>query len=68
VQTTDTVGRPVDVTVGITRNPDGGHLVPAVAIDDGPTAVLPDIKLGAVVANLRQALTDVLDSDRRGGA
>jgi hypothetical protein len=34
----DTVGRAVPVTTGLTRDPEG-HLVAAIAIGDGPTAI-----------------------------
>lgn len=66
VRTVDTVGRPVDATVGITRD-GAGRLVVAMALADGPTAVLPDAELAELVANLRQAQADVLRLDRRGG-
>lgn len=65
MHTVDTVGRPADVTVGLTRDGDG-RLVVAMALGDGPTAVLPGAKLARVVTDLRQAQDDIVRLDTQG--
>ncbi|MFE5567259.1 hypothetical protein ACFQ68_19910 [Amycolatopsis japonica] len=64
VWTLDTVGRRVDVTAGLIR--DGGQLVVALGIGQGPTAILRGAALADLVTNLRDAQDDVVNRTHRG--
>ena len=71
LQTTDTLGRPVVVTTGLTTDARGDEVVGlavsfgGAAFEDVPTAVLT-LEFGAhLVADLRESLADLLE--RRGG-
>ncbi len=64
VRTLDTVGRAVEVTAGLIR--DNGHLVVALGIGEGPTAILRGAALADLVTNLRHAQDDVVRLTQRG--
>lgn len=62
VRSVDTLGRPVDATVGLTRV--NGRLVVALGVGDGPTVVLQGAALADLVTNLRHAQDDVVRLER----
>lgn len=66
IKATDTVGRDVEVTVGFVHD-EKGTLRLALAIGDGPTAVLHGGANGAAMELLSQLHHAVGDLIRRGG-
>lgn len=60
LRTTDTVGRPITVTTGLTTD-NGGAAVVGLAIDGGPSAVVALDRGARLVANLRSSLGDLHD-------
>jgi hypothetical protein len=72
LRTTDTVGRPITVTTGLTTDNDGADVV-GLAISGGPSAVIALDRGTRLLANLRSSLTDLHDhlaerDNRPGGA
>ena len=58
IRTTDTTGRRVAVTTGLTTDVDGADVV-GLAIDGGPSAVVALDRGARLVANLRASLSDL---------
>lgn len=65
MQTTDTLGRPVTVTTGLTTDLTGEDVI-GLAIGGGPSAVITLEHGARLQANLRKSLADL--RNRRDGA
>lgn len=69
-ETVDTAGKKVAVVTGLTRDREG-RLVAALAIGDGPTAILQMAGDGSFLSELRvniaSSVADLNDADRRAG-
>lgn len=72
VRAETTTGQPIDVTLGITRDPrHAGRMVGAFAVDDGPSVILRlagDVSNGTAISEaIRHTLADLMNVERHGG-
>ncbi len=63
VSTTDTTGRRVDVTVGLSRD-SRGKLKSLIGIDGGPSAVLDTDRAAELIENIRQTAAAALAQEQ----